>query len=177
MEHNAGNRDVPPCQSRRNFLLAGATTLIFSAIPGFASAVALKSKAFDRKLIAKVSELKTGEPAEFQYPFDDAQSSNMLVMLGTEAGGGVGNKKDIVAFSHYCTHMGGPLHGTYKHEYKVAGPCPMHLTTFDLTRHGMVVAGHATESLPQVILEVDGDHIYAVGIMGLVYGRHSNHAA
>jgi arsenite oxidase small subunit len=176
MEHHADNRDQPHCQSRRSFLLAGATTFLLSAIPGMASAVTLKSKSFERKLIGKVSELKAGEPVEFQYPYDDPQSSNMLVMLGTEAGGGVGKDKDIVAFNHFCTHMGGPLHGTYKHEYKVAGPCPMHLTTFDLTRHGMVVAGHATESLPQIMLEVDGDRIYAVGVMGLVYGRHSNHA-
>jgi arsenite oxidase small subunit len=176
MEHHADNRDQPHCQSRRGFLLAGATTFLLSAIPGVASAMTLKSKSFERKLIGKVSELKTGEPVEFQYPYDDPQSSNMLVMLGTEAGGGVGKDKDIVAFNHFCTHMGGPLHGSYKHEYKVAGPCPMHLTTFDLTRHGMVVAGHATESLPQIMLEVDGDRIYAVGVMGLVYGRHSNHA-
>jgi arsenite oxidase small subunit len=176
MEQQADNRDQPHCQSRRNFLLAGATTFLLSAIPGMVSAVTLKSKSFERKLIGKVSELKAGEPVEFQYPYDDPQSSNMLVMLGTEAGGGVGKHKDIVAFNHFCTHMGGPLHGSYKHEYKVAGPCPMHLTTFDLTRHGMVVAGHATESLPQIMLEVDGDRIYAVGVMGLVYGRHSNHA-
>ena len=170
-QHQPGQ---PKCISRRQFLLAGASTVVVSMLPGFAAAVTLKSKSFERKLIAKLSELKTGEPVEFQYPYDDPQSSNMLVKLGTEAGGGVGKSKDIVGFNHYCTHMGGPLHGSYKHEYKVAGPCPMHLTTFDLTRHGMVVAGHATESLPQIILEVDGDSIYAVGVMGLVYGRHSN---
>jgi Rieske Fe-S protein len=38
----------------------------------------------------------------------------------------------------------------------------------------MVVAGHATASLPQVILETTGDKIHAVGISGLVYGRSSN---
>jgi arsenite oxidase small subunit len=46
----------------------------------------------------------------------------------------------------------------------------LHLTTFDLTRHGMVISGHATESLPQIVLEVQGDDIYAVGVQGLVYG-------
>jgi arsenite oxidase small subunit len=48
------------------------------------------------------------------------------------------------------------------------------MTTFDMTRHGMVVAGHATESLPQVVLEVRGDTIYATGILGLVYGKRNN---
>jgi arsenite oxidase small subunit len=38
----------------------------------------------------------------------------------------------------------------------------------------MVVAGHATESLPQVVLEVEGGDIYAKGILGLVYGKRDN---
>lgn len=54
------------------------------------------------------------------------------------------------------------------------GPCPIHLTTFDLTRHGMVVSGHATESLPQIVLETEGDDIYAVGVMGLLHNYASN---
>jgi arsenite oxidase small subunit len=69
--------------------------------------------------------------------------------------------------------MGGPLDGTYKAKYQVLGPCPLHLTTFDLTKHGMVASGHATESLPQIVLELQGDDIYAVGVMGLVYGHAS----
>ena len=56
----------------------------------------------------------------------------------------------------------------------MAGPCPTHLTTFDLTRHGIVIAGHATESLPQITLEVQGDDIYASGVLGLVFGRRDN---
>ena len=98
----------------------------------------------------------------------------MLVKLGTAAGGGVGVDNDIVAFSTLCTHMGGPMDGTYNKIHKGLGPCPLHLTTFDLTRHGIMIGGHATESLPQVMLEVEGDAIYAVGVMGLIYGRASN---
>ena len=66
------------------------------------------------------------------------------------------------------------MHGTYKAEHQVFGPCPLHLTTFDLTRHGMVVAGHGTESLPQIVLEAAGDDIYAVAVMGLIYGYAHN---
>ena len=79
-----------------------------------------------------------------------------------------------MAFSTLCTHMGGPLVGQYRGQYKVLGPCPFHLTTFDLTKHGMVVAGQATESLPQIALEVTGDQIWATGVRGLIYGYHSN---
>ena len=70
--------------------------------------------------------------------------------------------------------MGGMLMGIYQKSDKIAGPCPLHLTTFDLTKHGMVVAGHATESLPQVVLDLDGDDIYATGILGLIYGKRDN---
>lgn len=171
---DSSNENNPSCLSRRRLLLTGATTMIMSSFPGVGSAVPLKAKTFERKYIAKASDLKLDTPVDFLYPFDDMLSSNMLVKLGVSAGSGVGETGDIVAFSQFCTHMGGPLHGTYKGQHKAVGPCPMHLTTFDLTRHGMVISGHATESLPQIILELDGDSIFAVGVMGLIYGRHSN---
>jgi arsenite oxidase small subunit len=108
------------------------------------------------------------------YPWNDGHSQSLLIRLGRSAGGGVGPRGDVVAFNTMCTHMGGPLVGTYKAPYKILGPCPLHLTTFDLTKHGMVVAGQATESLPQVVLEVAGDEVHAVGVMGLIYGYHDN---
>jgi hypothetical protein len=33
----------------------------------------------------------------------------------------------------------------------------------------VVITGHATASLPQVVLQLDGDDIRAVGMQGLVY--------
>jgi len=161
------------CMSRRQFLLGGGavvTVLALGSIPGFAFAesVQVLKADYPRLLIGKLSALSTGVPVEFTYPYPDVR--NMLVKLGVPAGAGVGADKDIVAFNQQCTHMGGPLDGTYKQEHQVLGPCPLHLTTFDLTRHGMVAYGHATESLPQIVLETVGDNIYAVGVMGLVYG-------
>ena len=81
---------------------------------------------------------------------------------------------DVIAFNTICTHLGGPLAGGFKPDDQALGPCPLHQTTYDLTRHGMIIAGHATESLPQVLMELDGDDIYAVGMLGLIYGRHDN---
>lgn len=66
------------------------------------------------------------------------------------------------------------MEGTYKPGLQMLGACPMHFTTFDLTRHGMVVSGHATESLPQIILESEGDDLYPTGVMGLIHGYGSN---
>jgi arsenite oxidase small subunit len=173
---------LKPCMSRRDFLLFGgkavASTMVLLSVPGLAGAQSVPAQfaEYPRKLIAKLGEIEQDAPIYFKYPFEDDAlfSASMLVKLGVPAGGGVGPDKDIVAFSTLCTHMGGPMQGTYKEEYKALGPCPFHLTSFDLTRHGIVIAGHATESLPQIVLEVEGDAIYATGLIGLVYGRAQN---
>lgn len=166
--------DGMPCVTRRGFLLAGGTggAAMLLTVPGLGWPVWAKTAGYPRKLIGKVSQLKTDVPIGIEYP--DPASPAILVKLGVAAGGGVGGEGDIVAFSTLCSHMGGAMDGTYKAKYKGLGPCPLHQTTFDLTRHGMVVAGHATVSLPQVLLEVEGDNIYATGVMGLIYGRASN---
>lgn len=178
-----GDEAAGTCVTRRSFLLwSGATTVALSSIgffarPGFGQQpVAARVAEYPRKRIVALSELTVHQPLTFHYPYEEPHCSAMLVKLGTEAGGAVGAEADIVAFSHLCTHQGGLLEGQYQSEYRVLGPCPIHLTTFDLTRHGMVVTGHATQGLPQVMLEVDGDHIVAVGVMGLIYGYADNRA-
>lgn len=168
------------CQmSRRQFLKAvgGATATIMLSPLFFHPALgqaALQVNGYPRKRIGKLSALLNDNPIEFLYPDESAHSICFLVKLGERAHGGVGPRQDIVAFSNICTHQGGLMRGLYDAQYKVAGPCPLHLTTFDLTRHGMVVSGHATEGLPQIVLEIEGDDIYATGVQGLVYGQASN---
>lgn len=168
-----------PCLSRRQFLVAGggvtATVLLSSIFPGTAFGDRkVRLTTYPEKKITALSRLKTNVPIIFSYPHNDLHSSSFVVKLGVPAGGGIGPQRDIVAFNSLCTHMGGPLIGTYKAEYKLMGPCPFHLSTFDLTRHGMVAAGHATESLPQVVLEIRGQDLYATGIIGLIYGYSDN---
>ena len=162
--------------NRRQFLLTSgaATFTVMVAVNGGAAAQPAMVSTYPRKLIAKLSELKVDEPVDFLYPDEEAYSESMLVRLGVPAGGGIGPDADIVAFNAICTHQGGPLDGTYQPGDKALGPCPLHLTTFDLTRHGIMIAGQAYQSLPQVLLELDGDDIYAVGMFGLIYGRHRN---
>lgn len=163
--------------NRRQFLLTGgiATTVVMVGIPGLAQAQTPAAVAtYPRKLIGKLSELKTDEPLDFEYPDEGQYAESILVKLGKKAGGGIGPEEDIVAFNYTCTHQGGPLQGTYQAADKALGPCPLHLTTFDLTRHGIFISGQAYQSLPQVLLEVEGDDIYAVGMFGLIYGRFDN---
>ena len=168
------------CLTRRDFLLAGGggtMTVLLTTLPGFKNALAVPAwvTTYPRKHVASLGEVHQDVPIYFKYPDEDPLSAaSFLVKLGVPAGGGVGPNDDIVAFNALCTHMGGPLMGTYKKEHKAIGPCPLHLTTFDLIKHGMVIAGHATESLPQVLLEVSGDEIYATGMLGLIYGRARN---
>ncbi|MBC8292214.1 MAG: arsenate reductase (azurin) small subunit [Proteobacteria bacterium] len=182
-EHEARLETDPgqsPCRiSRRRFLEgAGAITvtlLVTSPWGGATRAVAATRTPYPRKRIAGLDELVTNKPIPFRYPDDNATYSNhLLIKLGEKAGGGVGKDGDVVAFSTLCTHMGGILASSYKSDSKVMGPCPTHLSTFDLTRHGMIVSGHATQSLVQVVLETDGNDIYATGLQGLVYGRSAN---
>lgn len=171
--------------SRRNFLMYGsatmaaASTVTVTLFPGTAQAEQMKARVvgYPRMLIAKLSELADHKPIAFNYPDDGPNSQAMLVKMGNvQAGGGVGDGRDIVAFNYLCTHQGGFLTGTYKvtGEHRTLGQCPLHLSTFDLRRHGIIVSGQAYQSLPQVLLEVDGDDVYAVGMMGLIFGRNSN---
>ena len=164
--------------SRRDFLLtsgAATTTIMISLNMGSAEAkVPAMVATYPRKKIAKLSELKTDQPVEFVYPDEGKFSQSMLVKLGAKAGGGIGPQSDVVSFNYFCTHQGGDLTGSYKADTKSLGACPLHLSTYDLTRHGILISGQAYQSLPQVLLELDGDDIYAVGVFGLIFGRYDN---
>lgn len=164
--------------SRRKFLIgAGATTTIIITLdPGTAQAreVPATITEYPRKLIAKLSDLKTDVPFDFNYPDEGEYSDNMIVKMGVRAGGGIGPEQDVVAFNYACTHQGGTLFDSYKADTKSLGACPLHLSTYDLTRHGILISGQAYQSLPQILLELDGDDIYATGIFGLLYGRQNN---
>lgn len=168
--------------SRRQFLLGGGATMVILMVPGWRQGglprpMRARLAGYPRQRIGQISPLKLNQPVEFRYPYDHPNCRSYLIKLGTPAGGGVGPQKDIVAFNSLCTHMGGPLQGRYNAEHQVLGPCPIHLTTFDLTRHGMVISGHATQALPQVMLETERDDLYAIGVLGLIFGFHDNKAA
>lgn len=165
-----------PCQlSRRRFLQAagvGGATVAMLTIPGCGTMLSRTTR-LPEKRVASLADLKVDRPMTITFP--DPKSKCMLVKLGVPAGGGIGPDADIVAFSLACPHMGMTLLGSYNAEHKGLGPCPSHLTRFDLTRYGIVISGHATESLPQVLLELEANgDIYATGIRGLVYGRTNN---
>lgn len=163
--------------SRREFLIAtgaigagtAAVLIVGCSDDGEPDVVLLT---YARKRIAGISELIPGQPIDFDYPADGQK--NFLLKLGAPAQAGVGTDADIVAFSYSCTHMGCPLVGMYNEEHKILGPCPCHFTTFDLRQNGMVVLGQATQNLPQILLEVENDEIFATGMVGMIYGTANN---
>ena len=124
-------------------------------------------------VVANMADVKSGEPIFFEYP--QTGQKNMLVKIDRLAEEGVGPDMDVVAFSTACSHMGAPLDSVYNHEYGMLGPCPLHFSTFDLSKSGMNVIGKASDHLPQVALAVDdnGD-IRATGMFGLIYGYPAN---
>ena len=164
--------------TRRQFLIGSGVTsaaVILSGIPGMGTKkVHAAVTKYPRQLVGKLNKLKVDKPVLFNYPDKGKFSTSMIVKLGTRAGGGVGAGKDVVAFNTFCTHQGGDLKKTYSAADKSLGQCQYHQSTFDLTRHGIIISGHATENLSQIELEVDGNDIYATGIIGLIYGRHRN---
>ncbi len=177
---HATHKAVPGglCLSRRQLLVFGGASVSVIAAFGTEDLVAkervqLVGSKYKPKRIARLADIQSKKPLEFAYPTPDVM--NVLVKLNEIAGGGIGKDKDIVAFNTVCPHMGGPVGAeSYKPQHNVLGPCPLHLSTFDLTKHGMIVAGHATESLPQIMLEIRKDEVWAVGVMGLVYGYAAN---
>ncbi len=178
-----------PCVTRRKLLMMGglatATTLLAPALltrPGPAAAaqgrvsspVAARTARYPRKKVGRLSALKVDEPVQISYPGEQEGHLALLVKLGVPALGGIGPDQDVVAFNAFCTHQGGPLEDRYNAEHKTMGPCEFHLSTFDLARHGLITTASATQNLPQVVLELEGDDIYAVGMLGLIYGFPDN---
>jgi arsenite oxidase small subunit len=175
-EQGSSKKSLLPYVSRRQFLFMGAAAVSLIAleriIPG--RVLYAQTASFDRERIASLSELEVGVPVSFSYPYEHPNTVNNLIKLGSPAGGGMGPENDVVAFNTICPHMGFPLTGAYKPDHQVMGPCGWHLTTFDLTRHGIVISGHATQGLPQITLELDGDDIYATGVQALIFGFSDN---
>jgi arsenite oxidase small subunit len=167
---------------RRDFLLfgtaagavAGAGVLVplgFVLTDDDSGATGARLASYPRTFVASLGDLEEGQPVWFDYPVEGA--SNVLVRLATTATGGIGPERDVVAFSNQCTHMGctvtafDPASGTL-------GPCPCHFSSFDLGRDGVTSLGQATQSLPRVLLELDGEDLYATGLFRLIYGHNHN---
>jgi arsenite oxidase small subunit len=124
---------------------------------------------FPRLTVAKLGDLQPNEPVSFEYPL--AGQSSILVDLGDEVPGGVGDNNSIVAYSALCQHMGCDVQFVSEGGYML---CPCHQSKYDPAREGNVVQGVAQAPLPRIELEIDGEDVVAMGVDGLIYGYREN---
>jgi arsenite oxidase small subunit len=114
---------------------------------------------YESSKIGTVSQLKKDKELDFMYPDEDSMCKAVYV------------DGQVKAYSTLCTHKGCPT--LYNKELKQF-ECPCHFTKYDAAKNGQMIIGHATGALPQVLLEIKGDDIYAVGFDGLIFGRINN---
>lgn len=156
--------------TRRDMVAATGLGVSGSLLPTLVAAAAPQTdRPYPAVKVADLSSLKTDVPIFFTYP--DESSPAVLIRLREAAAQGVGPGNTVVAFSQLCTHKGCPVN--YRPERKLM-ICPCHWSTFDPTKSGQMVIGQASQALPQIQLRVDGNAIMAIGVNGLIFGRHTN---
>jgi arsenite oxidase small subunit len=159
-------------RSRREFIKIGSTGVAGLVGAPSLTAAARAEAAPSRYPVVAVAPLKdvaAGASIAFAYP--DAASPAVLLRLSEAAANGVGPGRDIVAYSTLCTHKGCPV--AFKPERKML-ICPCHWSTFDPAKSGTLVIGQASQHLPQIELRVSNGVVEAIGVSGLIYGRHTN---
>lgn len=113
------------------------------------SLVARREPVRERLLVARAGELPVGGAKTFAYP--SGSSPRLLVRTGPA---------EFVAYDQQCTHLLCPVVPAVE-QGKLH--CPCHNGWFDL-RTGSPLAGPPTRRLPRVLLEIEGDEVYAVGL-------------
>lgn len=157
---------------RRDFLrLGGAAGVVAGAAIGerVAPPAQAQSSGYPVTDVAKLADIEVGKEVTFAYPDEDSPA--VLVRLDSAAQGGIGPDESIVAFSLLCTHKGCVV--GYKADRKML-LCPCHWSSFDPAKGGRLIIGQASAPLPQITLRISDGTVQAVGVDGLIYGRHTN---
>jgi arsenite oxidase small subunit len=156
--------------TRRQALVAGGVAAAGAGAAGIVIATSGDDEGeFPRLSVARVGDLQPNQPVSFEYPLEG--QSSILVDLGDEVPGGVGDNNSIVAYSTLCQHMGCDVQFVPEGTYML---CPCHQSKYDPAREGNVIQGVAQTPLPRIELEIDGDDVVAVGVDGLIYGYREN---
>ena len=156
--------------TRRRFIQTTGAAGVGAAASGVVrSGAAAGTASYPIKPIVALDELAAGATVPFTYP--DERSPALLLRMDEEVPGGVGPDSSVVAYSTLCTHKGCPV--SYKPEHHLL-ICPCHWSTFDPAREGGLVIGQASQPLARIELRVESGMAVAVGVDGLIYGRHTN---
>lgn len=108
-----------------------------------------KREDFPRTPVARIDDLEVGGSLVFSYP--KVEDRCLLVRRG---------EREFVAFSQKCTHLACAVVPEPEHDRI---HCPCHAGYFDL-KSGRPIAGPPRRPLPQVVLELEGDQVYAVAM-------------
>ena len=169
-ETRVPNLDAPRFTRRRFVQTTGAAGIGAAASSMIPSDVAAAEvEGYPVKPVIALAELAPGDTIPFTYP--DDRSPALLLRMSEEVAGGVGPDSSIVAFSSLCTHKGCPV--AYKPEHGLL-ICPCHWSTFDPAKGGGLVIGQASQPLARIELRIESGMAVAVGVDGLIYGRHTN---
>lgn len=104
---------------------------------------------FEAAAVAKVIDLEPGKALAFSYP----RPSDLCLLVQKPDG-------DYVAYSRRCTHLSCPVdYQPDKHRLF----CPCHNGAFSVD-DGRVLQGPPPHPLPQVLVEVRGEEIWATGV-------------
>jgi Rieske Fe-S protein len=102
-----------------------------------------------RAKVGSMSEIPVGGVKTFAYPGDH----DRCVLVRLDDGG-------VVAFSQVCTHLSCAVIPKVDEGVFL---CPCHAGYFDL-RSGNNISGPPPRPLARIVLEIDGDDVFAVGI-------------
>ena len=157
--------------TRRRFIQSTGAAGVSAVAPGVIRAQSGTDDAAGYPVtpIVALDALEEGATVPFTYP--DERSPALLLRMSEPAAGGIGPDSNIVAFSSLCTHKGCPV--LYRPEHRLL-ICPCHWSTFDPAKAGGLVIGQASQPLPRIELRIESGVIAAVGVEGLIYGRHTN---
>lgn len=166
-----GTNRSRPRLTRRRFIQTTGAAGVGAATSGVLrpGTAAAETAHYPVKPIVALGELSPGTTVPFTYP--DDRSPALLLRMTAGVVGGVGPDASIVAFSSLCTHKGCPV--SYKPEHRLL-VCPCHWSTFDPEKAGSLVIGQASQPLPRIELRIESDQVVAIGVAGLIYGRHTN---
>ena len=157
--------------NRRDFVKTGAVGIAAATLAGIGAsdASAAKTTGYPAIDIVRLDLLEPGSEVAFDYP--DENGPSVLLRLKGAVSQGIGPGKDIIAYSNLCTHKGCQLNFLTERQMLV---CPCHWSSFDPAKEGRLVIGQASQSLPRVKLEISDGMVRAIGMDGLIYGRHTN---
>jgi Rieske Fe-S protein len=147
--------------TRREFcnFLALTSTALFVSAAGVAGKAALDSRveqSFSPMKIEGAEALAPGSSLNFKYPTEDETA----ILVRASDG-------QYFAYGQKCTHLACPV---YYEQQRQRLECPCHEGGFDV-RSGNVLYGPPPRPLDQILLEVRGGEVWAVGRKAGSHGR------